>query len=31
MTAPGARAAIVESITDLERLRYSVGPGPCSR
>ena len=28
MTVPGARAAIVESITDLERLRLSVGPGP---
>ena len=28
MTVPGARAAIVESITDLERLRFSVGPGP---
>ena len=28
MTVPGARAAIVTSITDLERLRLSVGPGP---
>ena len=28
MTVPGARAAIVESITDLERLRLSVGSGP---
>ena len=28
MTVPGARAAIVESITDLERLRLSIGPGP---
>ena len=28
MTVPGVRAAIVESITDLERLRLSVGPGP---
>ena len=28
MTVPGARAAIVESITDLERLRFSIGPGP---
>ena len=27
-TAPGVRAAIVESITDLERLRLSIGPGP---
>ena len=27
-TVPGARAAIVESITDLERLRLSVGSGP---
>ncbi len=27
-TAPGARAAIVASITDLERLRLSVGTGP---
>ena len=27
-TAPGARAAIVTSITDLERLRLSVGSGP---
>ena len=28
MTVPGARAAIVESITDLERLRLSFGSGP---
>ena len=28
MTVPGVRAAIVESITDLERLRLSIGPGP---
>ena len=28
MTVPGVRAAIVESITDLERLRFSVGSGP---
>ena len=28
MTVPGARAAIVTSITDLERLRFSIGPGP---
>ena len=28
MTVPGARAAIVESITDLEMLRFSVGSGP---
>ena len=28
MTVPLARAAIVESITDLERLRLSVGSGP---
>ena len=28
MTVPGARAAIVESITDLERLRLSIGTGP---
>ena len=28
MTVPGARAAIVTSITDLERLRFSVGTGP---
>ena len=28
MTVPGARAVIVESITDLERLRLSVGSGP---
>ena len=27
-TVPGVRAAIVESIIDLERLRLSVGPGP---
>ena len=27
-TVPGARAVIVASITDLERLRLSVGPGP---
>ena len=27
-TVPGARAAIVESITDLERLRFSIGSGP---
>ena len=27
-TVPGVRAAIVESITDLERLRISVGSGP---
>ena len=27
-TAPGARAAIATSITDLERLRHSYGPGP---
>ncbi len=27
-TVPGARAAIVTSITDLERLRFSVGSGP---
>ena len=27
MTVPGARAAIVESITDLERLRFSIGSG----
>ena len=27
-TVPGARAAIVASITDLERLRHSVGSGP---
>ena len=25
MTVPGVRAAIVESITDLERLRLSIG------
>ena len=28
MTVPGVRAAIVESITDLERLRLSIGSGP---
>ena len=28
MTVPGARAVIVRSITDLERLRHSVGSGP---
>ena len=28
MTVPGVRAAIVESITDLERLSLSVGSGP---
>ena len=28
MTVPGARAAIVTSITDLEKLRLSVGTGP---
>ena len=28
MTVPGARAVIVKSITDLERLRLSVGSGP---
>ena len=28
MTVPGVRAAIVESITDLERLRLSAGSGP---
>ncbi len=28
MTVPGASAAIVESITDLERLRLSIDPGP---
>ena len=28
MTVPGARAIIVKSITDLERLRLSVGSGP---
>ncbi|MCY4583791.1 MAG: hypothetical protein OXE50_13500, partial [Chloroflexi bacterium] len=27
-TVPGARAVIVESITDLERLRLSIGSGP---
>ena len=27
-TVPGARAAVVTSITDLEKLRYSVGSGP---
>ena len=32
-TMPGVRAAIVESITDLERLRLSIGssPAPSSR
>ena len=28
MTVPGVRAAIVESITGLEQLRLSTGPGP---
>ena len=28
MTVPGARAVIVESITDLEMLRFSIGSGP---
>ena len=28
MTVPGARAVIVKSITDLERLRLSIGSGP---
>ena len=28
MTVPGARAAIVTFITDLERLRFSIGSGP---
>ena len=28
MTVPGARSVIVTSITDLERLRFSIGPGP---
>ena len=28
MTVPGVRAAIIESITDLERLRLSIGSGP---
>ena len=28
MTVPGARAVIVTSITDLERLRFFIGPGP---
>ena len=28
MTVPGARATVVESITDLERLRLSIGSGP---
>ena len=28
MTVPGARAVIVKSITDLERLRHSIGSGP---
>ena len=27
-TVPGARAAVVESITDLEKLRHSIGSGP---
>ena len=27
-TVPGARAVVVKSITDLERLRLSIGPGP---
>ncbi len=27
-TVPGVRAAVVESITDIERLRLSIGPGP---
>ena len=27
-TVPGVRAAVVESITDLERLRFSIGSGP---
>ena len=27
-TVPGARAVIVKSITDLERLRFSIGSGP---
>ena len=28
MTVPSARAVIVKSITDLERLRFSIGSGP---
>ena len=28
VTVPGARAVIVKSITDLERLRFSIGSGP---
>ena len=28
MTVPGTRAVIVKSITDLERLRFSIGAGP---
>ena len=28
MTVPGARTAVVESITYLEKLRFSIGPGP---
>ena len=28
MTVPGARGVIVTSITDLERLRFSIGSGP---
>ena len=28
MTVPGARAVIVKSITDLEKLRFSIGSGP---
>ena len=28
MTVPGAHAAVVESITDLEKLRFSIGSGP---
>ena len=28
LTVPGARAVIVKSITDLERLRFSIGSGP---
>ena len=31
MTVPGARAAIVESITDLEMLRFSIGSGTAVR
>ena len=27
-TVPGARAAVVASITDLEKLRHSIGSGP---